>query len=179
MSVTKTQRQILKYVVSYIAEHHQSPSYREIAEHFGYRSVATVHGHIRGLVEKGELRMPRYGRRAIEVNRAAAPEAMGEPLFPAKEWLDASCDLRPITPTAAGGCDLAGVRQYRERWRVLRSRMAPGDEMWTFVTPPPTWVHHCGRAGYALVREGRVVDAVVTYDQMGEPDHRRNAPTNR
>jgi hypothetical protein len=36
------------------------------------------------------------------------------------------------------------------------------DEVWKFTTSPESWKNLCGRAGYALVRSGVVVDVQVT-----------------
>lgn len=35
--------------------------------------------------------------------------------------------------------------------------MRPGDELWWYCSPDETWQHLCGRAGWAVVRDGRVV----------------------
>jgi len=48
------------------------------------------------------------------------------------------------------------------RWEELKARMQMGDEIWTFRSPPETWQDLAGSAGVALVRENRVIDAVVT-----------------
>jgi hypothetical protein len=48
------------------------------------------------------------------------------------------------------------------KWEELKTRMQTGDEIWTFRSPPETWQDLAGRAGVALVREHKVIDAVVT-----------------
>jgi hypothetical protein len=48
------------------------------------------------------------------------------------------------------------------KWEVLKARMQTGDEIWTFRSPPETWQDLAATAGVALVREHRVIDAVVT-----------------
>jgi hypothetical protein len=40
--------------------------------------------------------------------------------------------------------------------------MAPGDELWEFMSPPETWAHLAGRAGIALVRDGEIIDSFLT-----------------
>jgi len=53
--LTKRQAQILEYVTTYIAEHNFAPSYREIGQHFGLSSTATIAEHIEALKAKGYL----------------------------------------------------------------------------------------------------------------------------
>lgn len=38
----------------------------------------------------------------------------------------------------------------------------PGDEVWSFCSPPEDWQAKCGRKGVALVRNGVVVQSVAT-----------------
>ena len=49
-----------------------------------------------------------------------------------------------------------------DKWRALVAEMHDGDELWAFSSSRETWAHLGGRAGIALVREGEVVDALVT-----------------
>ena len=70
MALTKRQRQILDYVESFIEVHGYSPSFEEIAEHFGYSSLATVHEHLSNLEQKGFLRKNYNKSRSLEVVRA-------------------------------------------------------------------------------------------------------------
>jgi hypothetical protein len=39
-------------------------------------------------------------------------------------------------------------------WQRVKSLAQPGDEFWSFRSPPATWPKKVGAAGYALVREG-------------------------
>jgi hypothetical protein len=39
-------------------------------------------------------------------------------------------------------------------WEALKAEMQPGDELWTFSSPPASWQGLAGRAGIALVRNG-------------------------
>ncbi len=70
MALTKRQRQILDYVESFIEAYGYSPSFEEIAEHFGYSSLATVHEHLSNLEQKGFLRKNYNKSRSLEVVRA-------------------------------------------------------------------------------------------------------------
>jgi len=53
-----------------------------------------------------------------------------------------------------------GFRNARRE--ELKARVQVGDEIWTFRSPPETWEDLAGRAGVALVRENKMIDAVVT-----------------
>jgi repressor LexA len=70
MALTKKQRQILDYVESFVETNGYSPSYEEIAEHFRYSSLATVHEHLTNLEQKGFLRKNYNKSRSLEVVRA-------------------------------------------------------------------------------------------------------------
>ena len=48
------------------------------------------------------------------------------------------------------------------RWEKLKARMQAGDELWTFRSPEASWRNLAGSAGVALVRDGVVIDEVVT-----------------
>lgn len=37
-----------------------------------------------------------------------------------------------------------------------------GDQILSFTSPPETWAELCGRSGMALLRDGKVIDYVVT-----------------
>lgn len=70
MALTKRQKQILDYVESFIEAYGYSPSFEEIAENFGYSSLATVHEHLSNLEQKGFLRKNYNKSRSLEVVRA-------------------------------------------------------------------------------------------------------------
>lgn len=67
MPLTKRQRQILDYLNGYTAEHGYAPSFEEIAEHFNYNSLATVHEHLTNLERKGYIKRSYNESRAIEI----------------------------------------------------------------------------------------------------------------
>ena len=67
MALTRKQKQILDYLQAYGTEHGYSPSYEEIAEHFGYGSLATVHEHLENLRRKGYIRKGYNESRSVEV----------------------------------------------------------------------------------------------------------------
>jgi hypothetical protein len=60
----------------------------------------------------------------------------------------------------------AQSRRMSEIWleKVSKIKVAleQGGELWSFFSPPETWANMCGRAGYAVVRDGEVIEAIVT-----------------
>jgi hypothetical protein len=77
-----------------------------------------------------------------------------------KQWLSAR-----VTVAEAERANTITNRPFGEqhgRWERLKGNMAAGDELWEFVSPPESWAHRCGRQGYAVVRRGEVVAALVT-----------------
>jgi repressor LexA len=67
---TRRQREILEYLKSYIGDHQFAPSFDEIARHFSFNSLATVHEHLTNLERKGLIRRNHNESRGIEI----APE---------------------------------------------------------------------------------------------------------
>src|SRR4026208_2539941 len=56
MTLTKRQKEILSYLESHIQGRGYAPSFEEIAEHFSFQSLATVHEHLTNLERKGYIR---------------------------------------------------------------------------------------------------------------------------
>lgn len=73
--LTKRQAEILAYITEHIKKHNYAPSYREIGEHFGLSSTATVAEHIESLKEKGYLSHQENLARSLQPNVAPAEEA--------------------------------------------------------------------------------------------------------
>ena len=67
MPLTKRQKEILSYLEAHIREHGYAPSFEEIAEHFSFQSLATVHEHLTNLERKGYIRRTYNESRSIEV----------------------------------------------------------------------------------------------------------------
>lgn len=86
---TKRQKELLDFVDAFIQEHGYGPSYREIMNAIGYKSVSTVAIHIDGLISKGFLRKTDNSARSLEVVTTNATTAAGsKAVSPAKQkWL--------------------------------------------------------------------------------------------
>jgi len=91
MALTRRQKQILEYLESYIRTNGYAPSFEEIAEHFQFASLATVHEHLTNLERKGYISRAHNESRSTEIipprGRGGATElpllgqvAAGEPI---------------------------------------------------------------------------------------------------
>lgn len=67
MPLTKRQREILDFLNGYGESNGFAPSFEEIAEHFKYSSLATVHEHLSNLERKGYIKRAYNESRAIEI----------------------------------------------------------------------------------------------------------------
>ena len=82
MPLTKRQKEILDHIQSFISDHGYAPSFEEIAEHFGYSSLATVHEHLSNLERKGYIRKAYNESRSIElISAQSGPSAVELPLL--------------------------------------------------------------------------------------------------
>lgn len=95
MPLTRRQKQILDHIGEYIEEWGYAPSFEEIAEHFGYSSLATVHEHLSNLERKGYIRKAYNESRSIEL---VQPDAGGV----------AAVEL-PLLGTVAAGLPIEAV----------------------------------------------------------------------
>ena len=67
MPLTRRQSEILDYLRGHIEAQGYAPSFEEIAEKFGFASLATVHEHLTNLERKGYIRRSYNESRSIEV----------------------------------------------------------------------------------------------------------------
>jgi repressor LexA len=59
--LTQNQQRVLDYIASYVAEHSQAPSLREIADALSLRSHSSAQDYVEALVRKGALqRLPQH-----------------------------------------------------------------------------------------------------------------------
>jgi len=71
ISLTKRQHELLDYIQECIRENDYAPSYREIAEHFGLTSTATVAEHVETLRRKGHLTKDPLEARSIQLTETS------------------------------------------------------------------------------------------------------------
>lgn len=70
LPLTPRQRAIVDFIGTFCERHDYSPSYREIADHFGLSSTATIAEHIDVLKHKGYLRDDVSGVRTLQLQTA-------------------------------------------------------------------------------------------------------------
>ena len=78
MPLTKRQKEILDFLEGFLAENGYAPSFEEIARHFGYTSLATVHEHLENLKQKGYIRKSYNASRSLELVPAGLSAAAVE-----------------------------------------------------------------------------------------------------
>ena len=54
----------------------------------------------------------------------------------------------------------ASALQIRTGWQQLKNKMQAGDELWTFSSPAGRWSKAGKHSGFALVRNGSIVEVV-------------------
>ncbi|HVB33771.1 MAG TPA: transcriptional repressor LexA [Patescibacteria group bacterium] len=67
MTLTKRQKQVLDFLVSFLNRQGYSPSYEEMAQSLGLASLSTVHKHLSTLERKGFIRRGHNRSRSVEV----------------------------------------------------------------------------------------------------------------
>jgi repressor LexA len=67
MALTRRQKQVLDFLMSFINRQGYSPSFEEIGEGLGLSSLATVHKHMQTLEKKGFIRRGYNQSRSVEV----------------------------------------------------------------------------------------------------------------
>ena len=80
-ALTKRQHEMLTFIEGYIREHDYAPSFREIAEHFGFTSIATVAEHVEALRRKGHLTKDPLEARSIQLTEVSETALATAPLL--------------------------------------------------------------------------------------------------
>lgn len=76
-----------------------------------------------------------------------------------EEWLTQRVENAP-TSYHRNLPDMAALR-IRMAWQKLKRQAGEGDEVWAFENPSNTWKKLGKHSGYALVRDGKIVEHVV------------------
>ena len=123
MPLTTRQKEILDHIDGFIAERGYAPSFEEIAHHFGYSSLATVHEHLSNLERKGYIRKSYNESRSIElVKPDEGPQAVELPLLGA---IAAGLPIEAVGQTETFAVPPDMVRRGRDNY-VLKVQ---GDSM--------------------------------------------------
>jgi repressor LexA len=176
MALTKRQKEILDYLHDYVEDHGYAPSFEEIARHFRFSSLATVHEHLENLKRKGYIRKGYNESRSIE-------------LLPAQMRV-AAVEL-PLLGTVAAGLPIEAV-QDNETIAVPEDMLARGGYNYVLRVNGDSMIDEQIRDGDYLVvnsrqtaENGEMVVALVHGDSATvkkfyrEPDGRvRLQPAN-
>jgi len=176
MALTRRQKQILDFLEAYLDEHGYAPSFEEIARHFRFSSLATVHEHLENLRRKGYIRKSYNETRSIE-------------LVPAQLRV-AAVEL-PLLGNVAAGVPIEAVRD-QETIAVPEEMLARGGENYVLRVRGDSMIDEQIRDGdYIIVNarrtaeNGEMVVALVNGDSATvkkfyrEPDGRvRLQPAN-
>ncbi len=73
MALTKRQKEVLDYLVSFETKHGYAPSFEEIGKGMKLTSLATVHKHVSTLEKKGFIRRGYNQSRSIEILQLPKP----------------------------------------------------------------------------------------------------------
>lgn len=79
--LTKRQREFLNYIKEFMGEYEYAPSFREIANHFQLRSIATVAEHVNTLKEKGYLNTQEHAARSLSLSESLIEDVAAVPLL--------------------------------------------------------------------------------------------------
>ncbi len=177
MPLTKRQKEILDHIEDFIEDHGYAPSFEEIAEAFGYSSLATVHEHLSNLERKGYIRKSYNESRSIELVRSATPGSGFE---------------LPLLGTVAAGLPIEAV-QDNERIAVPPDMARRGKDNYVLRVQGDSMIEEQIRDGDYIVvssqptaEDGEMVVALVQGESATvkklyrEPDDRvRLQPANR
>jgi repressor LexA len=104
MTLTKRQKEVLDFLVTFLNKHGYSPSFEEIARSMKLTSLATVHKHITTLERKGFVRRGYNQSRSIEVTQLPKPVR--------EQVLDRHTVEMPLMGRIAAGRPLEAVEEH-------------------------------------------------------------------
>jgi repressor LexA len=103
MALTKRQKEVLDYLVSFETKHGYAPSFEEIGKGMKLTSLATVHKHITTLEKKGFIRRGYNQSRSIEILQL--PKSVKE------QVIDRRVHELPLVGRIAAGSPLETIEQ--------------------------------------------------------------------
>jgi len=106
MTLTKRQKEVLDFLVTFLNKHGYSPSFEEIARSLKLTSLATVHKHISTLERKGFVRRGYNQSRSIEVTQLPKPVR--------EQVLDRHTVEMPLMGRIAAGRTLEAVEEHEK-----------------------------------------------------------------
>lgn len=176
--LTPKQKQILDFIQGFIAENDYAPSYREIADHFEFSSVATVAEHVENLKNKGYLSSDESSYRSLKVTPIEVEQGNGLFGF-----------LVPLMGTIQAGKPIEAVRTS-ETLEIPRDMMT--KNVFALKVKGDSMIEDAIMEGdYVVVepcespKNGDIVVALINKDEVTlkrfyrEKDHIRLQPANR
>jgi repressor LexA len=155
MPLTKRQKEILDFIHGFIEEQGYAPSFEEIANAFGYSSLATVHEHLSNLERKGYIRKAYNESRSIEM---------------VPEHGDSSALQLPLLGAVAAGLPIEAIRD-QESLSVPMDMVRPGRDNFVLRVEGNSMIDEQIRDGDYIVvssqstaQDGEVVVALVGGD---------------
>jgi hypothetical protein len=82
--------------------------------------------------------------------------------FVAKEWLHHRVSVEE--PDSLDKAVLAPLNLRAEEWAAFQAQMIDRDELWYFTSPVKTSSRLPGKAGVALVRQGKPIDGIIIFE---------------
>jgi repressor LexA len=104
MALTKRQKEVLDYLVSFETKHGYAPSFEEIGKGMKLTSLATVHKHISTLEKKGFIRRGYNQSRSIEILQLPKPVK--------EQILDRKVQELPLVGRIAAGRPLESTEEH-------------------------------------------------------------------
>lgn len=128
MALTRRQKQVLDFLMSFINKHGYSPSFEEIAESLGLSSLATVHKHMETLEGKGFIRRGYNRSRSVEV--VAVPGSVPFAKTAIKPYGRSSAGPRDSAPVVESAAGVLGSIEF-----PLLGRIAAGQPVEAIPNP--------------------------------------------
>jgi len=99
MVLYNKERQVLEYIMQYVARSGYAPTLMEIAQGLGVNAASTIHEHVARLITKGYLKKTPGSERGIEVisNKVKASAAESALELPVLGYIAAGSPLEPHT----------------------------------------------------------------------------------
>jgi len=100
MALTRRQKQVLDFLVSFLNSKGYSPSFEEIAENLGLSSLATVHKHISTLQRKGFIRRRPNRSRSVDVVAMPGPVPFAKTAVASRRRKPAAGEIAAVASAA-------------------------------------------------------------------------------
>ena len=138
MALTRRQKQVLDFLVSFINRQGYSPSFEEIGAGLELSSLATVHKHLQTLEKKGFIRRGYNQSRSVEVVAIPASVPFAKTAVQPFGRRKTAADDGSHAPTLAPMAALVPVAGVWATWNSHCSDASPRASPWKpFPTPKP------------------------------------------